>query len=202
MKKILQQGAEAIIYLEGNNITKDRIKKSYRNSELDDKIRKSRTRSEIKLLIKASEIINSPKPEEYSKNNPSKINMPFINGEKLSDYLDNFQLEKQKRICKKIGESTAKLHASDIIHGDLTTSNMILKNDEIFFIDFGLGFISKKIEDKAVDIHLLKEALEAKHFKNWEILFNEFLKGYQKYAEHKKVFEQMKKVELRGRYRH
>lgn len=202
MKKILQQGAEGIIYLDKDKIIKDRIKKSYRNSELDNKIRKSRTRSEIKLLNKVSEIINSPKPFEYSKENSFQIKMPFINGEKLSEYLDSFPLNKQKRICRKIGESVEKLHASNIIHGDLTTSNMILKNDEVFFIDFGLGYISNKIEDKAVDIHLFKEALEAKHFKNWEVLFNEFLKGYQKYSEHKKVLEQLKKVELRGRYRH
>ena len=93
------------------------------------------------------------------------------------------------------------MHVQNIIHGDLTTSNMILKNEKVFFIDFGLGFISNKIEDKAVDIHLFKEALEARHFLSWEILFKEFLKGYEAYPEHKKVLEQMKKVEGRGRYR-
>lgn len=200
MKKILQQGAEAVIYLDGSRVIKDRIKKSYRISNLDERIRKQRTKSEIKLLEKASKIINSVQPlkneEKFS------IEMPFIDGKKLSDNLDNFKLNEQKKICGKIGENTAKLHENNIIHGDLTTSNMILKDDKVFFIDFGLGFISNKIEDKAVDIHLFKEALEAKHFQNWEILFVEFLKKYKKYSEHKKVLEQLKKVEARGRYRH
>lgn len=265
MKKILQQGAEAVIYLEGNNVIKDRIKKSYRNNELDNHIRILRTRSEKKLLEKASKIIDSVAPCQNEEKFSIKI--PFIDGKKLSDNLDNFQLNEQKKICEKIGENTAKLHENNIIHGDLTTSNMILIDDKrkkkintkikfgknndklinkkisninnnyqsgerkqfgltnsyqyqdkmrdnskqqlnnlrifkVFFIDFGLGFISNKIEDKAVDIHLFKEALEAKHFKNWEILFNEFLKGYRKYSEHNKVLEQLKKVELRGRYRH
>jgi len=201
MRKILQRGAEAIIYLWNDRVIKDRTKKSYRNPNLDEKIRKLRTRSEIKLLNKASEIINSPKPFQSVNNSPI-IEMPFIDGKKLSDSLDSFSLNKQKSICRKIGENTAKLHENNIIHGDLTTSNMILKDDDVFFVDFGLGFISHKTEDKAVDIHLFKEALEAKHFKHWEILFNEFLKGYKKYPEHKKVLEQMKKVEGRGRYRH
>lgn len=200
MRKILQQGAEAVIYLDSNKIIKNRIKKSYRISELDERIRKQRTKSEIKLLEKASKIINSVQP--FKNEEKFSIEMPFIDGKKLSDYLDNFNLNDQKEICKKIGENTAKLHENDIIHGDLTTSNMILKDNKVFFIDFGLGFVSKKIEDRAVDIHLFKEALEAKHFQNWEILFSEFLKGYKKYSEHKKVIEQLKKVEARGRYRH
>ena len=129
--------------------------------------------------------------------------MEYIKGEKLSENLNNFTLEKQKKILKKIGESISKLHKSDIIHGDLTTSNMILKEDEIFLIDFGLGYISKKVEDKAVDIHLLKQALEAKHFKYWRELFEEFKKAYSKnYSESKQIFERMTAVERRGRYRH
>ena len=229
-EKILQQGAEAKIILDESRdiVIKDRIKKSYRIKELDEKIRKQRTKAEKKLLEKASKIINAPNPfplEEFNK-----IEMPFIHGEKLSESLDSFPLEKQKEICRDVGEEIAKLHKEDIIHGDLTTSNMILVNDnisasqdglndnkvnlelkrgdinfpnfKIFFIDFGLGYISKKIEDKAVDLHLLKQALEAKHFKNWKILFDEILKGYNNYEESDKVLERLKAVEKRGRYKH
>lgn len=205
--KIIQKGAEANIILSGRLrkkpfIIKDRIKKSYRIPELDIKIRGRRTKSEAKLLEKASKIINSPKPFlQPSIKNSSKLKMPFINGKKLSEHLDKFPLKKQKEVCKLIGESTAKLHDADIIHGDLTTSNMILKDDQIYFIDFGLGFISHKFEDKAVDLHLLKQALEAKHFKNWEELFNQIIKSYKKYKDSKIVLERLNKVEKRGRYK-
>lgn len=198
--KIIQQGAEAKIILSNNFIIKNRTKKSYRISELDDKIRKLRTRSEAKLLDKASKIISIPgviKVDEKAK----EIRMEFIEGKKLSDYLDNFPLKKQKEICKSVGENTAKLHDADIIHGDLTTSNMILKNNKIYFIDFGLGFNSHKFEDKAVDIHLLRQALEAKHFKHWETLFKEVLKAYSKSKDSKIVLERLKVVEKRGRYK-
>jgi len=197
--KIISQGAEAIILREDNFIIKDRIPKSYRLKELDIKIRKQRTKAEKKLLEKASKIINAPNPfplEEFDK-----IKMPFIEGKRLSENLDSFSLEKQKNICEKIGEQIAKLHEADIIHGDLTTSNMILNEDKIFFIDFGLGYISSKVEDKAVDLHLLKQALEAKHFRNWEILFNEVKSGYENYKESKKILERLIVVEKRGRYK-
>ena len=55
----------------------------------------------------------------------------------------------------------------------------ILKDNKVYFIDFGLGFESKKIEDKAVDLHLIKQALEAKHFNNYEKFFQAVLKGYK-----------------------
>ena len=104
----------------------------------------------------------------------------------------------------QIGESLSKLHDKHIIHGDLTTSNLILKEDKVYFIDFGLGFLNGKYEDKGVDIHLLKQALEAKHFKNWEILFQEFEGGYRSIEtkEAEKVFDKLKAIEKRGRYKH
>ena len=218
--KIIQQGAEAVILKKGDLILKKRIKKSYRIDELDEKIRKLRTRSETNLLERASKIIPIPKvikSDEKSK----EIDMEFIDGKKLSESLDNFKLEKQKQVCREIGKSVAKLHDSGIIHGDLTTSNMILKEEKtisheqkikgrsdngklgsLYFIDFGLGFMSNKIEDKAVDIHLLKQALEAKHFQNWKALFKEVIKSYKNSRDYNLVIERLEKVEKRRRYRH
>lgn len=202
--QIIQQGAEAKIILSNDFIIKDRIKKSYRIPELDNKIRVRRTKSETKLLLKASQIISCPAPltNDACERAITKIKMPFIDGKKLSEHLDDFDLKQQKQILQKIGEAVAKLHQENIIHGDLTTSNMILKDNKVFLIDFGLGFFNGKFEDKAVDIHLLKQALEAKHFKHWETLFNEFLKTYNQYSNSKKVLNQLIKVEKRGRYKH
>lgn len=205
---IIQQGAEAIILKEGEEIIKRRIKKSYRIQELDDKIRKQRTRTESKLLEKASKIILIPKIKKIDEK-AMEIRMDFINGKKLSEELNFFPLTKQKKICVEIGKSIAKIHDNDIIHGDLTTSNIILKekiNDEsissIYFIDFGLGFNSQRIEDKSVDLHLIKQALEAKHFQNWETLFESIKEGYQNSKYYKETLKQLEKVEKRGRYKH
>jgi len=201
--EIISSGAEAIITKEKNFVIKQRIKKGYRIPELDDKIRKLRTRSESKILKKAGLIVNIPKVIETDEREKT-ISMEFIDGLKLSTYLDSFPLKKQKEVCYQIGETTAKIHKENIIHSDLTTSNMILKDDKVFFIDFGLGFCNGKYEDKAVDLHLLKQALEAKHFRNWEELYFQVEKGYLSIEpkEAKKVIERLKAVEKRGRYKH
>jgi TP53 regulating kinase-like protein len=201
-QKIIQQGAEATILKKGNRVIKRRESKSYRIPEIDEKIRKLRTRSEAKLLKKASEIISIPKIENVDEKS-KEIIMEFINGKKLSEHLNKFPLKEQKQICRQIGESISRLHDSNIIHGDLTTSNLLLKGKDVYFIDFGLGFHSHKIEDKAVDLHLLRQALEAKHFKNWKALFNEVLKGYSKKnpKDSTKIIERFRAVERRGRYK-
>ena len=195
-QKIIQQGAEAIIIQKGNNIIKERVSKGYRHPTLDTKIIKSRTKSETKLLTKAASIIHAPLPEIKDTN---KISMPFINGKKLSEHLEKLNY---KKICKQIGDNIAKLHDNNIIHGDLTTSNMILTpKKELYFIDFGLGFISNRIEDKAVDLHLIKQALEAKHFSIHKEAEKIILENYTS-KDKEKTLAQLKKVELRGRYKH
>jgi len=224
---LIAKGAEALIYKIKNKVIKDRIPKPYRHPELDKKLIKRRTKSEAKLLEKASKIINAPKPLE-DPGSGRMIHMPYIPGKKLSEHLDT--LPNAIDVCETIGINLAKLHDADIIHGDLTTSNMILsnKNDEnqdknntkplntekdllintlsdssskLFFIDFGLGFTSSRIEDKAVDLHLIKQALEAKHFKNHKEFFQAILKGYKLSKNSSLVLNQLKKVELRGRYK-
>lgn len=198
MKNLLAQGAEALIMKKGNAVIKDRIVKSYRIPVLDNKLRKQRTKKEIRLLEKASKIIPIPKvisSSEYT------IVLELIKGEKLSESLD--KLKNAQSICKQIGQNIAKLHDANIIHGDLTTSNMIYvkSNSKLYFIDFGLGFESNKIEDKAVDLHLIKQALEAKHFAHHEKFFKCILKGYNASKNSKEVLKRLEAVESRGRYK-
>ncbi len=199
MKKLLFQGAEAKIFLNNNIITKSRVQKSYRHPDLDNKIRTKRTKQEARVLTKALECgVNVPKVLSVDT---FDIQIEFIKGDRLSDKLNSYDTPKQFAVMQEIGNQTATIHDNDIIHGDLTTSNIILSNEKIFLIDFGLGFISKKIEDKAVDIHLIKQALEAKHFQNHSKLFENLLKGYNP-KDKEKILERLEAVEKRGRYRH
>ena len=98
---------------------------------------------------------------------------------------------------KEIGRKVGILHQNEIIHGDLTTSNMIL-GSEIYFIDFGLSFFSTKIEDMAVDLHLLKQALESKHYEIFEKCFSAVLSGYD-HPKRKEILTRFNTVEARGR---
>src|SRR3989344_2443552 len=137
-------GAEALISRRRREIIKERIPKIYRIPEIDNKIRKQRTRREISLLEKSINLIPVPK---IISSNEYRINLELIKGKRLSEHLDS--LKNKNKIAEEIGKNIAKLHDKDIIHGDLTTSNMIFSKNRLYFIDFGLGFISKRNEDKA-----------------------------------------------------
>jgi Kae1-associated kinase Bud32 len=198
MQKIAQ-GAEAVLYMKDNIIIKERLKKSYRISEIDDALRKFRTRREAKFIEK----LPVPGPKLISVDDKKMIiEMEFIEGPKVKDVL-----EKNVNLCFEIGKKAAILHNNNMIHGDLTTSNMILnkkgKKNEVFFIDFGLGFFSYKVEDKAVDLHLLKQALESKHYTVFEKAFKLVLQGYKNESNnYKEILERFEQVEERGRNKH
>jgi len=197
MKHLIAQGAEAKLFLEEDKIIKDRIKKDYRIEEIDEKLRGFRTRREAKILDKLS-AIGFPGPKLIDCDDKEKIVMEKINGEMIRDILEK---KDYVELSKEIGRKIAVLHNNHIIHGDLTTSNMLLK-DEIYFIDFGLSFFSHKIEDMAVDLHLLKQALGSKHYTIWDKCFDAALKAYEKESkEGKEVLKRLEQVEKRGRYK-
>ncbi|MBU1849952.1 MAG: Kae1-associated serine/threonine protein kinase [Nanoarchaeota archaeon] len=171
---------------------KKRVEKKYRHERIDSQLRKARTRREAKVLEKIP--VSSPKLIE--SDGQEIIVMNYLKGPKVRDVLD-----KKPLLAKEIGEKLARIHDSGIIHGDLTTSNMILKDKDIHFIDFGLSFFSAKEEDKAVDIHLFKQALESKHYKVFEKAYEYFIQGYKKSKKFKQTMERLKNVEKRGRYK-
>ncbi len=192
--KPIAHGAEAILYKDGEKIIKDRVSKPYRIPEMDLRLRKERTRSEAKI-IRTLERAGLPVPAVQKEDDKQMIlELEFLDGEKVRDYLEKTE---DADICKQIGELTAKMHATGIVHGDLTTSNLINKNGKVYLIDFGLGEFSKRVEDKAVDLHLFKECLKSKHFGIWEKSWNEFVAGYKD----KTVLDRLKVVESRGRYK-
>ena len=205
-KKLISQGAEAKIFLEDEKITKERVPKSYRHPSLDNQIRTHRTKSEAKILTKSLELgIQVPKVLNLNPRGVPKdkfnLEIDYIDGDRLSETLHTYPKEKQFKIMEQLGQQVAKLHENNIIHGDITTSNTLLKGNKLFIIDFGLGFISDKVENKAVDIHLIKQALEAKHYQNHEDLFKHFKKGYV-WRDSNKILERLEVVERRGRYKH
>ena len=196
--KLIAQGAESKLFLEENKVVKNRFLKTYRIKEIDERLRKFRTKREAKVIGKL-QAIDFPCPKVIINNEKDTIEMEFIDGELLKNILNKKNCIK---LSKEIGEKIAIFHNNDIIHGDLTTSNMIF-NKEIYFIDFGLSFFSRKIEDKAVDLHLLKEALESKHSEIWEESYKATLESYEEKAvDSKDVLKRLEVVEKRGRYKH
>jgi Kae1-associated kinase Bud32 len=186
------KGAEASVEIRDEEVVKKRDEKKYRHPELDERIREERTREEVKNTRRAVKYgVNAPEAE---KKDEDTIKFDRIEGKTWKESEDIESME-------SVGENVAKMHHGDVIHGDLTTSNIIVKNGEAYLIDFGLSEVSERIEDKAVDIHLLKQILEASHPDKAEEAWKNFLKGYNEYDESKEVLERLEEVELRGRYK-
>ena len=199
-KEVIKRGAEAVIYRDGGALVKERVKKSYRLPELDEEIRRLRTKGEARLLERAGRSgVLTPKAEVSGK---YMIRMEEVRGERLKDSLNSMESRKQAAVARKIGEAVAALHSADIIHGDLTTSNMILKDNGLYLIDFGLGKVSEKVEDKATDLYLLWEAIISTHYEIsgplWKNIINTYM---QKYSTAPEVMARLEKIGQRRRYK-
>jgi TP53 regulating kinase and related kinases len=207
-KTLFKKGAEASLYLadwhQRRVIIKVRILKKYRSPVLDEQIRNYRTIHEPHLIHEAK-AAGVPTPLIYMVNVPeSSITMEYIEGHQVKQLLNNIPKAKRHEICVKIGEAVAQLHSHGLIHGDLTTSNMILNpKGKLFFVDFGLGEKNGELEAQGVDLHLLKRALQSTHYLFWEECFLSVSYGYTsvlgvEMAE--KVYEKIREIEKRGRY--
>lgn len=188
--KLLSIGAEAVLTKKKNTVIKERVKKSYRIPEIDTTLRSSRTRRETKVLEKLQD--TGFVPVVIYSDAEQVIELSYIPGKKLAVCLEK---QHYQVIGREIGQKIKKIHERGIIHGDLTTSNMILAKKGVMFIDFGLSFFSQKTEDKAVDLHVLEEALESKHYTVSKQTFAAVLEGYND----KEVLQRLHDVQKRGR---
>ena len=178
--KTLAIGAEAIILQDRNKVVKDRTAKGYRIAEIDRKLRSSRTRGEAGILGRLARIgFSSPKALRANEKT-GKLEIEFISGPKVKEVLEKIDYA---RLSGDIGKKIAMLHNNNIIHGDLTTSNMILHGREVYFVDFGLSFLSERVEDR-------------------EMAFQACLAAYRKNCRNgAEVLKRLEIVEKRGRYK-
>ncbi len=203
MMTLLQKGAEGDIFLtkHQNNlaILKTRKKKPYRNSVLDDKIRRQRTIREASMLGESKSFgVRTPLVYQVNANNCT-ILMQYVKG----DLVRNLKGSKLANACKEIGKITGTLHQNGIMHGDLTTSNFVLSKNKIYVFDFGLAQKTSKVEDHAVDLRLFKEILNSAHVDLMGKLWPSFLAGYKSVAgteRFNKVLSYVSIIEGRGRY--
>lgn len=205
-KTILYQGAEAIItrdkYMGKNVVNKKRISKGYRIKEIDERLISSRTREEAKLISDAKKYgVSTPILYDVDLKN-GIITMEYLQGKRVKDIFNKISEKEREKLCFKIGQNIALLHNNDIIHGDITTSNMILIGARVCFIDFGLGEKNSELESKGVDLHVLMEAIESTHSKHSNC-FKYVLDGYKKELKQDadQVINKIDEIVKRGRYR-
>ena len=180
-------------------ILKIRKTKSYRNSLLDQKIRKQRTSKESQIISQVKSFGISTPLIYFMDVSKCSILMQKIDGKVVRDLKDNDIV----KICGEIGRIVGLMHKNGIMHGDLTTSNFIIDKEKLFLIDFGLASRTEKPDDHAIDLRLFKEILNSAHAKVIEKSWKNFQKGYSKSVGTKyckKVLDLVAVIESRGRY--
>jgi Kae1-associated kinase Bud32 len=213
--QVLYRGAESIVYLgtyDGHPaVIKDRVMKGYRIVQIDERLRRERTKNEAKLLSDARSI-GVPTPQVfYVDEKECRIVMEYVEGEMVKTVLLRLAESEGKvrnadsieSLCKQSGRSIGRLHAGGMVHGDITTSNMLLQKSsgKVFFVDFGLGSHSRRAEDLGTDLKLLREALKSTHFAVQEQCWAAMLAGYkEEFKNAESVIEKVETIGGRGRY--
>jgi TP53 regulating kinase-like protein len=130
--------------------------------------------------------------------------MEYIEGKQMKQLLNEVSKSQRDNLCFRIGGLLGMLHKYGIVHGDLTTSNLILRpNGKIVFLDFGLGDKTRELEARGVDLHLMKRALQSTHYKVADECFESAIMGYSAVLSPRNsenVLEKIKEIEKRGRY--
>ncbi len=204
---LIAKGAEADLLLDPDwngrkALLKRRGVKKYRHPQIDREIRRYRTLHEADLIHRAKEA-GVPTPLIYQLDpDDATIVMEFIEGTKVRDAVPKLSLEENRALFRLIGEESGRLHRAALIHGDLTTSNMIKSGERIVFIDFGLGEISKEVEKRGVDFNLMVRMLASTHYTIMEPLLESFKEGYRATMgpEAEEVFQRADEIRRRGRY--
>lgn len=217
--KLYKQGAEARLY-QGEYfgkpcVVKERFPKRYRHPKLDELLTHERLRSEVRAMARCH-ALNVPTPSLYHVDTTTaRITMEYIDSSMtVREFIIDMQAEYSESeadsilfpVLERIGEIIAIIHQNNIIHGDLTTSNFLIKQPfddfTVYLIDFGLSYVKNMAEDKGVDLYVLEKAFISTHPRS-EHLFERLMTSYAKKFPNGSVavLKKLDEVRQRGRKR-
>ncbi|MDS0299931.1 bifunctional N(6)-L-threonylcarbamoyladenine synthase/serine/threonine protein kinase [Halogeometricum sp. S1BR25-6] len=193
------RGAEATVTFEGDSVVKRRVPKTYRHPELDERLRTERTRAEARLTSLArragvpTPVVRDVDPTEGT------IVFQHVGESDLAGALTTGR-------CRTVGEHLAAVHGAGFVHGDPTTRNVRVGGDRVYLLDFGLGYHTDHVEDRAMDLHVFEQSVEGTAA-DPEPLLQAFEAGYAAAArggsdptDDEDALARLRQVEGRGRY--
>lgn len=131
MKKF-RQGAEAVLSIDELNgrkvVVKERAAKAYRHPQIDRRLRGERLRAEARLFQEARRAgIRVPVIYDIDERK-NKIVMEFIDGRQAKEFINDPAVPEEAKasLAHEIGRLAGRLHSRGIVHGDLTTSNILV----------------------------------------------------------------------------
>lgn len=227
---LITQGAEALLYKttfltpDANAALKVRPSKPWRHPTLDKRLTRQRILAEARVLVKCrKEGVDVPAVLGMSWEE-GWVALEWIEGKTVKEAIwqkgDSGE-DELRGLLEQIGRCVGRLHAVGVVHGDLTTSNMILRpfvnststtgagaggegssgglEGEIVLIDFGLATQAVQEEDRAVDLYVLERAFGSTHPKE-EGMFGVVLEAYAgSYKGAKTTLKRLEDVRMRGR---
>jgi len=223
--RLLCQGAEAKLYttqwLGRPAVVKQRFPKTYRVPALDAELSLERSKAEARGLARLRRC-GVRAPWVYELDLAEKV----IVMEHLHDAITvkaliyqytaeghSTQAHNQstatlhplmKGLAERIAQTLSTMHRNDIIHGDLTTSNLMVREpfeeSPIYLIDMGLSSVDSKVEDKGTDLYVLERAVVATH-PNTDTFVEAMWQCYGKSngKQSEKVVKKLDEVRMRGR---
>lgn len=213
---MIKQGAEARLYsgtfMEQKVIVKERFSKKYRHPELDKQLTKDRHKAEARALMRCKQIgVRAPTLYLCDNLSHSLVMDEMVGCTTARDFIDSALVSGDtgglERLADLVGGTVGQMHLAGLIHGDITTSNMLVVQTagefQLVMIDFGLSFQEGVAEDKGVDLYVLERALLSTH-PNTEHVFARMLAAYKKKLRGKgaeEVVEKFEEIRLRGRKR-
>jgi len=133
----------------------------------------------------------------------STLVMEFVVGDRVKDLVGALPRSELDDVFFEFGQDAARLHTAGIMHGDLTTANVVRRNGALVFIDFGLSVRTTRLEDQAVDLRLIKETLVGAHPEAAPAALEALFGGYANVvgpARSRAALKQLQSIERRGRY--
>ncbi len=203
----LALGAESVIFKvnlwDNQFVLKWRQTKPYLLKDIDSQLNKTRTSRECKMLTTAR-TLGVPTPAVYSVDLINyTILMDYIEGTQFKQMANTLSSERLTKLCHQFGHLIAVLHRADMVHGDPTTSNLIVDSKyNLWMVDFGLSEMNATVEMKGADLHLIRRALETTHWDLEEVMLTATLDGYLDTLEEdaNDAISRMSEIRERGRY--
>ena len=205
--RLLYRGAEADVVLGDWQglpaVFKVRKPLTYRLAALDQEIRRQRTAHEAEMIRHAKRAGVATPFLYHLDLQSSTIVMEYVGGKMLRDLAGRMTEKDAEEPFFKFGEGVARLHAAGMMHGDLTTANLVSREGTLVFLDFGLAHRTSRLEDHAVDLRLIKETLVGAHPGIARAALDALFRGYEARAgapKSRRVRSQLRNIERRGRY--
>ncbi len=204
---LLYKGAEAdvikALWCGIDAVYKIRKVLPYRLPVLDSEIRRQRTIHEAEMISSAKGA-GIQTPYLFFVDPPgATLVMEYVEGGRMKDLVLSLPPEEAADLFEQLGADAARLHSAGIMHGDLTTANVVKRGEHLVFLDFGLSVHSTRVEDHAVDLRLIKETIVGAHSDVAEPALSSLFRGYTRVAggdRARAVFKQLRAIERRGRY--